>query len=126
MNVHTTTILKRAELKSYEKKLLSWRPNYETWRANPHIHHRERVLFPSANLLATAWTIFLSLAYRPRCTTHCTLSKKKILTTSTDRSTVFKLLSDIIGNAASTQTPVDLTHHHPLQSFNAAHPTFPS
>ena len=39
---------------------------------------------------------------------------------------VFKLSSDIIGNAVSTQTLVDSTPHHPLQYFNAAHPNLPS
>ena len=43
-----------------------------------------------------------------------------------DCSKVFKLSSDIIGNAVSTQILVDSTPHHPLQSFNAAPPTLPS
>jgi hypothetical protein len=51
---------------------------------------------------------------------------KNILVYSlSDCSKAFKLLSDIIGNAVSTQTLVDSTHHR-LQSSIAAHPTLPS
>lgn len=44
---------------------------------------------------------------------------------STDCFKASKLLSGIIDNAVSTQTLVDSTRHHPLQSFNAPHPTLP-
>ena len=43
-----------------------------------------------------------------------------------DSSKVFKLSSDIIGNAVSTQIQVDSIPLHLPQSFNAAHPILPS
>jgi hypothetical protein len=54
------------------------------------------------------------------------LHKDMLAYAPSDHSKVFKLSSDIIGNAVFTQTLVDSTPHHPQQSFNAAHPTLPS
>jgi hypothetical protein len=54
------------------------------------------------------------------------LHKDMLAYAPSDHSKVFKLSSDIIGNAVFTQTLADSTPHHPQQSFNAAHPTLPS
>ena len=130
-NVDTTTAQKKAALNFYEKRWPPSRPNYVTWKAN-HTRPRSWVLYLSATPRALATLAVRSMLnrlsiYRLKCTTHCTLSANNIIAyTPSDFSKVFKLLSDITGNAVSTQALVDLSPHHRLQSFNATHPTLPS
>ena len=74
------TAQKRAALNYYEKRWPPSRPNYVTWKASHHTRPRSWVLYLSATPRAQATVrskLSRWLTYRLKCTTHCTLSKKK-------------------------------------------------